>query len=252
MTFARRFTAYSVLGLAALLGGGTLLVFMLFLYIGPLKLVDLGLAESTSLLFDACLCLAFFVQHSVMIRRSVRQRLARVIPAQYDIALFAIVSGVVLMMLIVFWQESAYTITAPQGIVRWLLRGVFFLSFAFFAWGWRALGVFDPFGLIPILDHMRGTKRPPSPLIVRGPYRWVRHPLYISLILMIWSFPDLTADRLLFNVLFTAFCIIGTVLEERDLAASFGEEYLDYKTRVPMLIPYRVPGPHADGSVMRR
>ena len=246
MTFARRFTAYSVLGLAGLFGGGTLLAFMLFLYIGPFKLVDLGMAESTSLLFDACLCLIFFVQHSVMIRRSVRQRLARFIPAQYDAALFAIVSGVVLMLLLVFWQESVYTISAPKGIVRWLLRGVFFFSFAFLAWGWGALGVLDPFGLTPILDHMRGTKRPPLPFIIRGPYRWVRHPLYISMILMIWSFPDLTSDRLLFNVLCTAYFIVGTVLEERDLAASFGEAYLDYKTRVPMLIPFRVPRSHRD------
>ena len=34
-------------------------------------------------------------------------------------------------------------------------------------------------------------------MVVRGPYRWVRHPLYLTTLLMIWSYPDLTADRLL-------------------------------------------------------
>jgi protein-S-isoprenylcysteine O-methyltransferase Ste14 len=251
MTFARRFTAYTVLGMACLLGGGTLMVFMLILYVGPLELVDLGLAETTVLWLDACLCLGFFVQHSVMIRKSFRQRLTRFLPTEYEPAFFAIVSGVALMMLIVFWQQSSYTIVAAQGMIRWLLRGVFFLSLVCLAWSWYALGVFDPFGYIPILDHMRGVRRPPLPFTVRGPYRWVRHPLYILLILMIWSYPDLTADRLLFNVLFTAWMIIGAVLEERDLVASFGQAYVEYKTSVPMLIPYRLPKSHTDGVGVR-
>ncbi len=241
MTLALRFKAYSILGLAGLLGGGTLMVFMLFLYVGPLELVDIGLAEDRVLWLDACLCLAFFVQHSVMIRKSFRQRLARFLPEEYEAAFFAIVSGVVLMALIVLWQQSAYTILAAKGIVRLLLRGVFLLSLVGFAWSLYALGVFDPFGFLPILDHIRGIKRPPLPLTVRGPYRWVRHPLYILMILMVWSYPDLTVDRLLFNVLFTAWMITGAVLEERDLVASFGQAYVDYKTSVPMLIPYRLP-----------
>ena len=59
ITFGNRFTAYCVLGLAGLIGGGTLLLFMLFLYIGPLKLVNLGLSESSILFLDVFLCLLF-------------------------------------------------------------------------------------------------------------------------------------------------------------------------------------------------
>jgi protein-S-isoprenylcysteine O-methyltransferase Ste14 len=54
---------------------------------------------------------------------------------------------------------------------------------------------------------------------------------------MIWSCPDLTADRLLFNLLWTAWIVVGTLLEERDLVAQFGEEYRVYQTEAPMLIP---------------
>jgi len=67
-----------------------------------------------------------------------------------------------------------------------------------------ALGSFDTFGLRPILDRLRGMDSPPLPFTVRGPYRWVRHLLYSFCLLMIWSCPDLTADRLLFNVFWTA------------------------------------------------
>jgi protein-S-isoprenylcysteine O-methyltransferase Ste14 len=58
---------------------------------------------------------------------------------------------------------------------------------------------------------------------------------------MIWSYPDLTADRLLFSVLFTVWIIVGTVLEERDLVADYGEVYRNYQRAVPMLVPYRRP-----------
>ena len=78
-------------------------------------------------------------------------------------------------------------------------------------------------------------------MVVRGPYRWVRHPLYSATLLMIWSYPVLTADRLLFNVLFTIWILVGTMLEERDLVADYGEDYQNYQRRVPMLIPYRKP-----------
>jgi protein-S-isoprenylcysteine O-methyltransferase Ste14 len=248
MTFAGKTISYVVLGMTGLLGGGTLFAFMLFLYIGPFELVKLGLGESTALWLNSCLCLAFFLQHSLMIRRSFRKAVARFLPAEYDAAFFSIASGIVLLLMLVFWQESAYRLGGAQGTVRLLLRGVYLLSFAGFIWGMGALGVFDPFGLIPILDHLRGKKRPPVPFVVRGPYRWVRHPLYMFLILMFWSYPDLTADRLLFNVLWTGWMIVGTVLEERDLLASFGDAYRDYQTEVPMLIPCRLPLSHGDGG----
>jgi protein-S-isoprenylcysteine O-methyltransferase Ste14 len=35
--------------------------------------------------------------------------------------------------------------------------------------------------------------------------------------------------------------VVGTVLEERDLVAAFGDAYREYQRKVPMLIPCRVP-----------
>lgn len=238
-SLAARLPAYVMLGLAGLLGGGSLLVFTLFLFAGSLGLVELRLSDSGVLWLDAGLCLAFFVQHSGMVRKSFRRRLGRFVPGYYHAAVYSIASGVVLLGLVVLWQESAITLAAPQGIMRWLLRAVYFLSMAGFVWGVRALGFFDPLGRRAILHHLRGTAEPRLPFAVRGPFRWVRHPLYLFCLLMIWSCPDVTADRLLFNVLWTGWMIAGTVLEERDLVAAFGDTYRDYQRKVPMLVPYR-------------
>jgi protein-S-isoprenylcysteine O-methyltransferase Ste14 len=77
--------------------------------------------------------------------------------------------------------------------------------------------------------------------VVRGAYRWVRHPFYACILVLVWSCPELTADRLVFNLLWTAWIVLGAALEERDLAADFGDAYRRYRRRVPMLVPWRGP-----------
>jgi protein-S-isoprenylcysteine O-methyltransferase Ste14 len=238
-----KIVGYVMLVLAGLFGGAGLLAFMLFLIAGPFGLVNLGLGETRALLLNAFLCLAFFIQHSFMPRKPFRRWLARYLPEKYYGALYAIVSGIVVLPLVVFWQESAYALFAPQGLVRWSLRAVIVLSGALLAWTLWALGFFLNFRLHPIIDDLRGTDPQPASVIVRGPYSWVRHPLYLVSLLMIWSYPDMTLDRLLFNLLFTIWIVVGILLEERDLVATYGESYRSYRSKVPMLIPWRIrPG----------
>jgi len=70
-----RFASYVILILTYLVGAVSLLVLMVFLFYGSLNLVNLNLGEIAGLGLDASLSLAFFIQHSVMIRRSFRLRL---------------------------------------------------------------------------------------------------------------------------------------------------------------------------------
>jgi protein-S-isoprenylcysteine O-methyltransferase Ste14 len=110
-----------------------------------------------------------------------------------------------------------------------------------FAWGVRALRSFDTFGLVPIKAHLRGEKLRSPTFIVRGPYLWIRHPLYFFTIVLIWSAPEVSSDRLVFNILWSLWIVIGSYLEERDLIAEFGKKYRDYQKTVPMLFPWRLP-----------
>ena len=230
-----------ILLLATFVGGGSLLLFVIFLFNGPLHLVTMGWPHRVVLAWDGLLSLMFFAQHSGMLRRGFRIRLARIIPPHYHAALYAILSGVALTVLIVFWQSSATVLCSLKGSLRWLVRGLFFLALGGFAWGAYALRSFDPLGLTAIRVHRRGKQLPPQEFVVRGPYLWVRHPLYLFSILLIWSCPDMTADRLFFNMLWTVWIYVGTVLEEADLVAAFGEAYRDYQRKVPRLIPWRWP-----------
>ncbi len=228
--------AYVLVVLSFGIGVGSLIIFTVFLFIGPFGITDLRLGLPQALTLNVCLCAAFFVQHSGMIRKTTRRWMSRVIPERYYGVLFSIASGITLLALVLLWQETKPVLVSADGIYRWAFRAVFFLAIAGQVWATWALRSADLFGTEAVLRHSVSTS-PPEPMIVRGPYRWVRHPVYTTTLMMIWSFPDLTADRLLFNVLFTGWIIIGTFLEERDLVENYGDAYRNYQRRVPMLIP---------------
>ncbi len=105
---------------------------------------------------------------------------------------------------------------------------------------------FDPLGIGPIRAHLHEAIYQQGPFIIRGPYRWVRHPLYACILLMFWANPELTSDQLLFNILWSGWIIVATFLEERDLTREFGDVYLQYKKTVPMLVPWKLPHPMSD------
>lgn len=244
-----RRTARAAIGAAVLVGWTSLLAFLVFLVVGPVSPLALGLSPRGLLCLDAALSLAFFVQHSVMIRTSFRAWMARRVSPEYFGVIYTAASGIILIALVALWQGSAVTIASAGGAVRWLLRAVPVLSIAGFVWGVRSLRFFDPFGTAPIVNRLKDREPRPIPLAATGPYRWVRHPLYLFILLMIWAYPDLTADRLLFNVLWTVWIVVASWLEERDLVAEFGDPYRHYQKRVPMLVPYRIPTADDGGHI---
>lgn len=225
----------SMMALSAVLGVGSI---ALLAAMESIRVFRTGWPDSAVLLWDAALSLAFFLQHSGMVRRPFRARLARTVPPRYHGALYSIASGVVLILVVFLWQRSEIYLLVLRGLPLFILRALSASAVAGFLWGSYALRGFDPLGLGPIRAHLRGRPYRPATFVVKGPYRWVRHPFYSCVIVLIWSSPDLTADRLLFNVLWTAWICAGAVLEERDLVAEFGEAYREYRRKVPMLIPW--------------
>jgi protein-S-isoprenylcysteine O-methyltransferase Ste14 len=76
-----------------------------------------------------------------------------------------------------------------------------------------------------------------GPLVLTGPYRYIRHPLYSSGLLIIWLIPIMTVNLLAFNLAASIYLILGARIEERKLNRQYGEEYLLYKQATPMLFP---------------
>lgn len=236
-----RIWAHTVIAATTLVGTVSLLGFLVFLFTGPFGWMDLGLVTSRALALDGLLCIAFFIQHSVMIRKFFRQHLSAVVPSIYHGVFYAFISGVLLLALLILWQETGPVLLSFRGAFRFLNRTLFIAGLIGFAWGATSLRGFDTFGLRPIRAKLRASRLSSMPFSVRGAYRWVRHPLYFCMLVLIWSHPHVTADRLLFNVSWTGWIILGTWLEERDLVAEFGQRYRNFQNNVPMLVPWKGP-----------
>jgi protein-S-isoprenylcysteine O-methyltransferase Ste14 len=234
--------------LAYVLGMASLLLLVVFLFAGNFHFFPLGLDPAASLGWNALLSASFFVQHSWMVRRSFRRRLERLIAEPFHGLVYTIASGIVLILCLVLWQRAGEPIVLLEGPVAWCLRACFVLALAGFAWGVGSLGSFDTFGIRPAIAFVRGLRPREAPFVVKGPYRWVRHPLYTFTLVLFWSCPVVTPDRLLFNVLWTVWVVLATCWEERDLVADFGEAYARYQREVPMLLPWRLPRGGSLGS----
>ena len=74
---------------------------------------------------------------------------------------------------------------------------------------------------------------------VTGPYRLVRHPLYLGWILAVFGPAHMTGDRLAFAAITTIYLMIAIPLEERSLVGAFGDEYERYTQQVKWrVVPY--------------
>lgn len=78
---------------------------------------------------------------------------------------------------------------------------------------------------------------PDETLQTGGLYGRVRHPLYISALLVLWFTPVMTHTTLIFNIAATLYFIFGSRIEERRLLDVYGETYANYQQRVPWMIP---------------
>jgi protein-S-isoprenylcysteine O-methyltransferase Ste14 len=233
-----RLAATCIRAASLILGPASLVLFLAYPR-GFLPIMPQGWGMGAALAWDSLLSAVFFLQHSVMIRRRIRARLETYIPPASYMAVYSIASALVLIPIALLWQRVQPPVYSIAGPARFIIHGLSILALAGFAWGMFSLRPFDPFGVAPLTAHLRGRAAIPTGLVVRGPYRWVRHPLYSCFIALLWLHPDPTIDILFCNTLWTFWIVLGTVLEERDMVTDFGDSYSRYQREVPMFIPWR-------------
>jgi protein-S-isoprenylcysteine O-methyltransferase Ste14 len=188
---------------------------------------------------DLLLLVLFGVQHSVMARRGFKRWWTRLVPPAVERSSYVVATCAVLALMFRFWVP----IEAP---IAWRVEHVasVALLWGLFGLGWLLalastflIDHFELFGLRQVFDRLTQRTSPEirfgTPLL----YRYVRHPLYVGLLLSLWSAPVMTAGRLLFALGLTAYILIGIAFEERDLVQQFGERYRAYRAQVGMLTP---------------
>ena len=205
------------------------------------KTIDDGtvvpLAEA--LVVNLALLSLFAVQHSVMARPGFKRWWKQFVPAPIERSTYVLLSSLILMLL--YWQwrpipQVVWQITEPNLAVAVVAVSLF---------GWLLvlastflISHFELFGLHQVVANLAQRALPEQRFRTPVLYKIVRHPLYLGFIIAFWATPVMTLGHLLFAAVTTAYILVGIMLEERDLIETFGNEYLRYRERVAMLVPF--------------
>ena len=197
---------------------------------GPLAL---GLA------IDVGLLTLFAVQHSVMARKWFKDAWTKIVPQPIERSTYVLFSSLALILLFALWRPLGgvvWSVENPTG--RIVLRGLFAFGFALVLVSTFLINHFDLFGMRQVWLYLLGRPYTMLRFGNPGPYRLVRHPLYVGWLFAFWMTPVMTLAHLLFSLATTAYILLAIQFEERDLVREHGDSYEDYRRSVPMLPPF--------------
>jgi protein-S-isoprenylcysteine O-methyltransferase Ste14 len=193
----------------------------------------------TALLIDLGLLGAFALQHSIMARPGFKRAWTRIVPEEAERSTYVLFSSLALIALFYFWQPLGGVIWSVESTVgQALLYGAFFTGWMLVLVSTFLINHFDLFGLRQVWLQLIGKPYTHLKFGTPGPYKLVRHPLYLGWFIAFWATPTMTATHLMFAIVTTAYILIAIQFEERDLVASLGDDYRRYRERVPMVIPF--------------
>lgn len=225
--------ATRVARLAAWTGGaafvGALLYYAWFFFVrlGHAVPPDEGHALLPAAAMNLALFGVFAAHHSVMARSGAKRWLAAHLSPALERTAYNWVASVLFAGVCALWWRVPGVVYELDGVWGTALIGVQALGVAFTLRGAAVLDVWELAGI----RQAHGDVRPPAFRVV-GPFRYVRHPIYLGWILIVFGAPLMTVDRLLWAVVSTAYLLLAIPWEEQSLVETFGDTYRDYQRQV--------------------
>ncbi len=192
-----------------------------------------------ALLINLSLLGVFALQHSIMARKGFKKWLTKFIAEPLERSTYVLFSSLALVLL--FWQWQ------PMGGEIWNFTGsaLGYFMYGMYAFGWLLVLVttflinhFDLFGLRQVWLYLIGKKYTNLGFVTPGPYKMIRHPLYLGWLCVFWSTPVMSVAHLVFAVMTTAYIFVAIRFEEKDLVTIHGRDYAEYRKKVPMMLPF--------------
>jgi methanethiol S-methyltransferase len=191
-----------------------------------------------ALLIDLGLLALFGVQHSVMARPGFKAVFTKIVPEPAERATYGLATAAVIGVIYHYWQPLPGALWALEpGNAAMALTVISLLGFGLVAYSSFLIDHFDLFGLRQVWLYFRAVPYTPIPMKSPVLYMWVRHPLYVGILIGIWFTPNMTWGHLLFAAGMTVYLLIGMAYEEKDLVSAYGEDYERYQAETPALIP---------------
>jgi methanethiol S-methyltransferase len=201
-----------------------------------------GLGDGTltvaAVIVDVLLLALFAIQHSVMARAGFKRWWTRIVPPSAERSTYVLAANICLIVLVAAWYpitHDIWRVTAQPW--RTVLTAIALVGWTMVLLSTFLIDHFDLFGLRQVFARLQGRQPAEHHFTTPFFYRVVRHPIYLGFLLAFWVTPRMTLGHLLFAVGTTGYILLAVRFEERDLSHVFGEQYRDYRRRVPMLIP---------------
>jgi hypothetical protein len=205
------------------------IVFVVSLGVGVWRFVALGNDPGTGslawgLLINSLLFGVFAIHHSLLAREPFRAWMAQRVSPPLERPTYVWVASLLFIAACLVWQPipgTLYRLDQPWESVCGAfqtLGGVLTFDAA------RRVDVLVLAGLRP---EPSGPEDPKA----SGSYRFVRHPIYLGWVLVVWAASDMTVGRLVFAAITTAYLVAAVPFEERSLRRRF-PTYADYQRQV--------------------
>ena len=193
---------------------------------------------SSALVINIGLMLLWGIQHTVMARSGFKQAISKVVPQHTERSTYVLLSSVVLIIMMYYWQPMEGTIWQVQNLlaqqILWVVFGL--------GWGLVLLSTFltnhfDLFGLRQGWLHLQKQSYTSVVFTERLFYSSIRHPMMLGLLIAFWAAPVMTMGHLVFSLGMSFYIVVGIYFEEKGLAESIGPQYTDYQQRTSKVIP---------------
>jgi hypothetical protein len=184
-------------------------------------------AGSAPLAFDVALFTVFALHHSLFARDRVKGALAAFVPAPLVRSVFVWAASLLLIAVCLLWQPIGGEFYDDRGALAAAHLAVQFAGVWLIA---RSVGAIDALELAGIRAAADDPTEPA--LQTGGPYRLVRHPLYLGWMLIAFGAAHMTRDRFAFAAISSIYLVVAVPWEERSLRQSFGRAYEEYARTV--------------------
>jgi len=113
-----------------------------------------------------------------------------------------------------------------------------------FIWGASKINLLEFFGIAQINRYMENNYNSDEldekmELVIEGPFRYSRHPIYVFSILFLVFRPTMDLFYLVFLINMLVYFYIGSYFEEKKMLEFFGNQYSDYQRTVSRLFPIK-------------
>lgn len=181
---------------------------------------------------DSGLSLLFALPHSLLLYPPVRRRITKVVPSPLYGCFFCTTTCLTALLLILFWQPFGVVFT-PGRPALFVLALPYAAAWLLFAYSVSLTGFGYQTGWTPFLFWLRRQDPPRREFSPRGLYRFIRHPIYFSFLLIMWTPLVWSLDRFLLNAVWTIYVFVGSYLKDRRLEYYLGAAYRSYEAAVP-------------------